>query len=247
MTKYLFIILLILVTPLYAGTINPNNKDEQYQNYANNYDCVVRLITKSNNRITSKSSSVLISNQWVLTAAHIFHQSKDPAFILIDKDHYPVQKVFVHQNFKHTSVGEYDIAILKLEKQINKSIKYPKLYTKSDEVKKKVDIAGYGIFGTFDTGARTSDDKKRAGCNHIEYINKHILICVAEKPSKSALEILISHGDSGGGLFIDQKLAGINSLVLSSDGKADSSWSDESGHTRISIFYTWIQDIMSQN
>ena len=247
MTKYLFIILLILVTPLYAGTINPNNTDEQHQNYADNYNCVVRLITKSNNSISSKSSSVLISNQWVLTAAHIFHQNKDSAFVLIDKDQYPVKKIFVHPNFKHSNVGEYDIAILRLEQQINKPIKYPELYTKSDEVNKKVDIAGYGIYGTFDTGVRISDNKKRAGCNHIEYINKHILICVAEKPSKSALEILISHGDSGGGLFIDQKLAGINSLVLSSDGKADSSWSDESGHTRISIFYTWIQDIMSQN
>lgn len=247
MKKYISLILLLLIFPIYGGTINPNNKEEDYQKYANKYDCVVRLVTKSNNNITSKSSAVLINSEWVLTAAHIFHQCKDPAFITLNKKDYKVAKVFVHPNFKHSEYGKYDIALLKLANVITDNIIYPKLYTKSDEVKKKVDIVGYGIYGTFDTGAKISDNIKRAGCNHIDYINNHLLVCVAEKPSKSSFEFLISHGDSGGGLFIDQKLAGINSLVFSSDGRADSSWSDESGHTRISLFYTWIQDIMSQN
>ena len=58
---------------------------------------------------------------------------------------------------------------------------------------------------------------------------------------------MISHGDSGGGLFIDNKLAGINSLVMSSDGKPDSSWTDESGHTRVSKFVSWIDKIIQNN
>jgi len=56
------------------------------------------------------------------------------------------------------------------------------------------------------------------------------------------LEYCISHGDSGGGLFIDQKLAGINSIVLASDKNPDSNYGDESGHTRISKYKDWIED-----
>jgi hypothetical protein len=73
-------------------------------------------------------------------------------------------------------------------------------------------------------------------------------MCDASRSDKeSRLEFLISHGDSGGGLFINKKLAGINSLVFSSDGKPDSSWRDESGHTRISLFIDWINNTIKSN
>ena len=58
------------------------------------------------------------------------------------------------------------------------------------------------------------------------------------------LEFLISHGDSGGGLFINGKLAGIHSFVSASDKKADSSYGDQSGHTRISTYKRWIDFIV---
>ena len=101
---------------------------------------------------------------------------------------------------------------------------------------------GYGITGNFNTGAKVSDGKKRAGSNVIDYIEKHILVCSASKPGNriTELEFLISNGDSGGGLFIDQKLAGINSGIMCSDKKLDSSYGDESCHTRISIHRDWI-------
>ena len=61
------------------------------------------------------------------------------------------------------------------------------------------------------------------------------------------LEFLISHGDSGGGLFIDGQLAGINSSVLSKDGKTDSNYGDESCHTRISRYKDWLDDVMNKD
>jgi hypothetical protein len=60
--------------------------------------------------------------------------------------------------------------------------------------------------------------------------------------SKTELEFLIASGDSGGGLFIDNKLAGINSCVMAVDKKPDSTYNDESGHTRISKFIGWIKE-----
>jgi hypothetical protein len=61
------------------------------------------------------------------------------------------------------------------------------------------------------------------------------------------MEFLIASGDSGGGLFIDQKLAGINSCVMTTDGHTDSNHNDESGHTRISQHINWIESTINEN
>ena len=56
------------------------------------------------------------------------------------------------------------------------------------------------------------------------------------------MEFLIASGDSGGGMFINGKLAGINSFVTAADGTTNSDYGDECCHTRISIFAKWIKD-----
>jgi secreted trypsin-like serine protease len=56
------------------------------------------------------------------------------------------------------------------------------------------------------------------------------------------LEFLIASGDSGGGLFIDNKLAGIHSCVMTVGKNPQSKYGEESGHTRISNFIEWIED-----
>ena len=58
--------------------------------------------------------------------------------------------------------------------------------------------------------------------------------------------ILIGHGDSGGGLFIDKKLAGIHSCIYTGDGKLDSSYKDYSAHTRVSLHKPWIDLIINE-
>ena len=72
-----------------------------------------------------------------------------------------------------------------------------------------------------------------------------------DAPSKNnermtELEFLIGSGDSGGGLFLDGKLAGINSCVLAIDKKPNSTYSDESGHTRVSKYIDWINLTISE-
>ena len=53
---------------------------------------------------------------------------------------------------------------------------------------------------------------------------------------------MIGSGDSGGGLFLDGKLAGINSFVMAADGKTNSDYGDECAHTRISTYKKWIEE-----
>ena len=121
---------------------------------------------------------------------------------------------------------------------------YAELYTDKDETGKICGIAGYGITGTFEQGSILSDSQKRGGSNRINYIDKHLLICNLTD-TYTPIEFLIASGDSGGGLFINQKLAGINSCVIAADKNPNSNYGDESGHTRISEYTQWIEETIN--
>ena len=244
------IILLLLANSIcIAGTIDPSQDDSQYIDYAQKYNSVFRIITKKDNKITSSSSCVAIQPKWILTAAHIFNNRQaHNTYIIINNKHYIISKIFIQKQFDIDKVGHSDIALGQLSEEINIPIRYPALYLEKNELNKVADIVGWGVTGTFSTGARLDDSKNRAGTNRISGVSKDLLMCdVSRKDDRSPLEFLISHGDSGGGLFIDGKLAGINSLVFCKDGKTDSSWTDESGHTRVSLFVDWIDSTIKEN
>lgn len=246
--RYLSLILLLIYsTNTFAGTISPFIPDKKYVDYAAKYNCVAKLLTKKNNRVTSCSSCVFINDKWVLTAAHIFERKDShDTYVSFENEDILISKVIVHNNFKANKVGFYDIALCKLSSPIKHKINFPALYSEKNENKKIADIIGWGVTGTFDKGGYIDDSNKRGGTNRISSIDNHVLICdVSRNDSSSPLEFLISHGDSGGALFIDKKLAGINSLVFATDGKPDSTWTDESGHTRISLFIDWINETMA--
>ena len=250
MNKFIFFILLFVIgTISIAGTIHPSNQDSQYTDYAQKYNCVLKLITKKNNRITSSSSCVIIKPKWILTAAHIFENKQDhDTFVIINNKQYIVSKIFVQNKFDPDKPGYNDIAIGMLAENNKGEINYPELQIAKNEKNKIADIVGWGVTGSFNRGAFTDDSKIRGGTNRISDVDKHLLMCdTSQNDRESALEFLISHGDSGGGLFIDKKLAGINSLVFCTDGKTDSSWTDESGHTRISLFIDWINSTIADN
>lgn len=227
----------------FCGTIDPKKTDNEYIEFAQEdaFDCVAPLLSKKDNKVTSLSSCVIIKPHFAITAAHIFSTIglDHTYYIQLNDELLLVEEVISHKGFKQEKLGYYDIAICRTSKEmiINK---FPSLYNKRQELLKRVDICGYGIFGTFDTGATTSDGKKRAGTNVIESIKDHTLICSPSFSTKSNLEFLITHGDSGGGVFIDGVLVGINSYVYTKDGNANSSWNDKAGHTRISLFREWI-------
>ena len=119
---------------------------------------------------------------------------------------------------------------------------YPKLYSNKNETGKVCGLSGYGYHGDFNTGwiSSTFDNSRRAGSNIIDGIDKNVLKYSVHTTDKTELEFLISPGDSGGGLFIDQKLAGIHSYVYATDGKSDSDYGDVGCSTRVSDYIEWI-------
>jgi secreted trypsin-like serine protease len=57
------------------------------------------------------------------------------------------------------------------------------------------------------------------------------------------LEFIIAPGDSGGGLFIENDLAGIHSGVIEDKiNKGKSKYGAVSAHTRVSVYKDWIEN-----
>lgn len=240
--KYIFIFF-SLFSVVYAGTIDPKVPDNEYIEYGKKYKCVLPIVGVISDKLNSsfKASCVVISESYILTAAHIVEDSITQHVIFENKA-YPCKVVAIHAQYKSDKIGYHDIAIAKLQRPIKLDF-YPELYSKSDEKGKVCGIAGYGFGGTFDTGAdlKKFDNKRRAGSNIIDDTEKTVLTFSVNKPLHTSLEFLITPGDSGGGLFIDQKLAGINSYVYTTDNKADSNRNDIGCATRISMYVEWIE------
>jgi hypothetical protein len=242
---YLVVAYLIMLTTItIAGTIDPKIADSEYLSYGSKFKCVVGLCGTEQDDQLYCASGVVIKPRWILTAAHVIKKAKT-CHITVDDKKINVSILFPHKKFDSDNFGYYDIGLVYCDEDVLLDF-YPELYNQEDELGKTCAISGYGIAGTFNTGAKIGDRKRRAGSNRINNIDRQLLMCDL-KDKYTALEFLIASGDSGGGLFIDKKLAGINSCVITSDGRTDSNHNDESGHTRISQHIEWIESTINEN
>lgn len=243
--KYYIMILFIIISNIcFGGTIDPNTPDNKYLDYGSKFNCVVRVsgtVNEKGKDLTFYGSGIVIDDNHVLTAAHVVKDAKN-CFVIIEDKKYTLSEVIIHKNFdKEFGVG--DIAIGYSENKFGLDF-YPPLYDADDEVGKVCSIAGYGMTGNFSTGAHQSDDKKRAGSNMIDRTFNDVVVCNPSRRHEknyTSLEFFIASGDSGGGLFIDGKLAGINSCVMCSNRSPNSAYGEEACHTRISKFIEWIR------
>jgi len=236
----LFLVIFLIGSVAYSGTIDPNTPDSKYVEYGSKFHSVVKLCCFDGKGL-SCGSAVIIDPHWIITAAHVVENCHSWS-VTVGEEQYKIDKVIIHGEYQTEVFGYNDIALGHLEKEI-KLDHYPELYSGSDEFGKVCSMACLGFTGTFNTGIKTADGKRRAGSNFIDRIERKILICSPSKRNEkiTELEYLIGSGDSGGGLFIGNKLAGIHSSVIGYDGKPNSTYTDESCHTRVSLFHDWVQ------
>jgi hypothetical protein len=237
---FAIIMVIFLFLPCFAGNTHDSIPDEKYVEFGEKFECVVWLQILEKNDSRAFASGVVIDKNWILTAAHAICNSKKVS-CKIDDNIYESVDIVYPKEFNLDNVGYYDIALIKVDKDINLDF-YPKFYTLEDHINKMAAISGYGIVSKASKIEYEFDNKRRAGSNVIESYDKHMLICLMSKNDHSPLEFILTSGDSGGGLFIDGKLAGINSCLIAEDGELDGSYGDLSGHTRIDLFEDWIEE-----
>lgn len=248
----IFMVALFLMGYAAGGTISPKTSDDKHIKYGEKHECVLKVkcyLMKEGVKYHYIASCVLIKPTIILTAAHVISESNKSVVIYNDKEIevdlslYPSQ---FDEDEKAGKISPNDIAIGHLSEPI-KIEYYPKLYVASNELNQICSISGFGNSGTHDVGCFRVDGKKRAGSNIISSITDGMLECsLLDKPN-TELEFLIANGDSGGGLFISNQLAGINSSIYTShkDKKLNSDYNDRSLHTRISLHKQWIDKMIN--
>lgn len=242
MKTFILSIFLVLfqLSNILGGTIDPSVSDQKYIEYAKHFKYIGKLCGTYQDKTLFCASAVVIKKHYIITAAHVVKNYKTCKITINDIDH-DIEYLVWPKEFDQNIFGMHDIAVGYVKEPINLDF-YPSLYKSSDEIGKVCCISGFGLTGTFNTGAIKSDNKRRAGSNIIDTIDKDLLICSPSKNHlKTSLEFLIASGDSGGGLFIDGKLAGINSCIIS-DKAPKSDYLSNSGHTRISRHIDWIEE-----
>lgn len=240
--KMLFLLCLALSSLTYGGTIDPNISDQKYIDFGSKFYCVVKLCGTYEDNTMFCASGVIIEKNFVLTAAHVVKGYKT-CYIKIGEEKFLLNNIITHKDFE-SKFGVADIAIGYCENGFSLE-NYPPLYTEDNEKGKTASIAGWGLTGNFNTGINKSDNRLRAGSNVVDKIDQDMLICSPSKYGSSdhtVLEYMIGSGDSGGGLFIDGKLAGINSCVMAVGRSPTSKYGEESGHTRVYNFLEWINE-----
>lgn len=168
-----------------------------------------------------------------------------------------------------------DIALLRLRRPV-RNVRPARLFPRGfAEVTRRRRIGtyvGFGYTGTGRTGDIYERDRKKRGArNAIDAYgsryygwSSNILLSDFDNPGRSvgrcglcinplgssvpySLEGSIASGDSGGGLFINGRLAGVNSFMSTFDGNINSDYGDIMAATRVTPFLPWINAVVRRN
>lgn len=243
--------------------------DNDSKVYAQNFPQVGYLYVHSAMRGWQGGSGTYgVNNKTVVTAAHVL-AGDDGVGGGIDEvrfytgpsvagytgfayaDHWSLHPQYVPNGLDY---GDFDLAIVSLKTRIVGLAPAP-LYTGSLSVGMQISAVGFGVPGTNVTGQTVTDQVLRAGTNVISgfggdgsplYSTDHpnfSFVRFADFASGiTALEWQGSPGDSGGGWFVGNELAAVNSFIYGPISPG-SVIGNSTGAVQIGLFQTWINDM----
>lgn len=207
----------------YGGSLHHNFDDDKYIQYAQDMPIAKILI---GNKFCS---GVMFNDSTILTIKHAIEYHTNVSIYYNDTA-LVIDSIVYHR--------KEDLAIIKLNSKVNSDQLI--FYEDVSLIGKECSIGGYGIkYEAKHLRNYAPDLLKRAGKNIITWQTENDFECQMDINGID-LEFIPTIGDSGGPVFIDNKLVGLNKYVKSSDGLADSSYGDVSGHVRLIKYASWI-------
>ncbi|MCA9172072.1 MAG: trypsin-like serine protease, partial [Planctomycetales bacterium] len=259
---------------VWGGTIRSDVSDQLYLDLAadDDFNSVGYVSWRQSGSIYS-GTGVLISDDWVLTAAHVVEgtdllgagiSGMTVRFggVRYNADQWIASPGWIEHD-GNLDTGN-DIGLIHLTRTPT-DIEPSELYTGTSERGKIATIVGYGNTGTGTTGYEDNTvGTLRAGQNTIDSVQRNSFDGVAilsvdfDSPGRRGdsslgsrtpldLEYLAAPGDSGGPVYIDvdgtKLVAGIVSYISAFDGEIDSDYGDQASFTRVSSFIDWIESV----
>ncbi|MCD8485467.1 MAG: trypsin-like serine protease [Desertifilum sp.] len=248
-----------------AGTIRHDRADAEYLDLATLFPSVGYLRARNDGGGWT-CSGTLIDASYVLTAAHCVESPEGyltQGSFSVGGSRYGIAGVTAHEGWFSSNrqlLSGTDIAILLLDRAVA-NVNPAELFRGTNEHLQLGTYVGYGLTGNGLTGSIPgSGGTKRAGQNMIAVggqlsrygYNDKLLVSNFSDPRRAGqnpfntaqpLEYQLSSGDSGGGLFINNQVAGVHSFISDrSGGKIDSNYGEFSASVRVSDHLNWIRN-----
>ncbi|NJK50794.1 trypsin-like serine protease [Candidatus Gracilibacteria bacterium] len=246
-------------TTAQAIVIRHDISDARYLKLGNAFPSVGRLLIDN----SSACSGTLIYQRWVLTAAHCLDDNFRSATFAVGGTSYFSNRAFLHPGWVRSN-GDFglgvDIALLRLNRPVTRV--RPALFfpLRVPVVKRAGIYVGFGNTGTGYLPPQTTTydyERKRGAVNTIDaygsfYGDSNRLILSdfdngyywnneLGSPVQYVLEGSPAKGDSGGGVFIDGRLASIISFIQAGSNasfdRPDSDYGDIMGSVRVAPFF----------